>query len=54
MGTRFTRVVVSLVSALALASTTYAQASRPDLSGICQKAGGGPGLIEAEPPMTAW
>ena len=36
-------------------SAAYAQTSgRPDLSGVWQKSGGGPGLIEDEPPMTAW
>jgi hypothetical protein len=31
-----------------------AQTARPDFSGIWQRAGGGPGLIADEPPMTEW
>lgn len=36
------------------AATAAAQAARPDFSGIWQRAGGGPGLIAGEPPMTPW
>jgi hypothetical protein len=37
-----------------LTGSARAQTSRPDFSGIWQRAGGGPGLIADEPPMTAW
>ncbi len=54
MRTRLTRVVVSLIVALACSSVAHAQAPRPDLSGIWQKTGGGQGLMDGEPPMTTW
>jgi hypothetical protein len=40
------------VTAAAIAQT--GSGSIPDLSGVWQKSGGGPGLIQDEPPMTAW
>jgi hypothetical protein len=44
-----------LAAVLVLCGTAAAQTpARPDLSGIWQKAGGGPGLIQTEPPMTEW
>lgn len=43
-----------LVLSHVLGATTLAQDTRPDLSGIWQRAGGGPGLVADEPPMTAW
>lgn len=45
--------VLSLAALLALSGGSSAQ-TVPDLAGFWQKAGGGPGLIEGEPPMTTW
>ena len=42
------------VAVLLVAAAAEAQSARPDLSGIWQRAGGGPGLIAGEPPMTPW
>ena len=39
---------------LIAAASAAAQTAPPDLTGIWQRAGGGPGLIAGEPPMTAW
>lgn len=43
-----------LIAAALLCAATAGAQTRPDLSGIWQKSGGGPGLIEGEPPMTPW
>jgi hypothetical protein len=43
-----------LACVLAVAATAAAQTTRPDFSGIWQRAGGGPGLASDEPPMTPW
>lgn len=52
---RAVRICSLSIAALVLtAAGAAAQAKPPDLSGIWQKAGGGPGLIQGEPPMTAW
>ena len=48
------RILAACVIVLIGASTALAQSARPDLSGIWQRSGGGPGLIQSEPPMTAW
>jgi hypothetical protein len=43
-----------LVAVLAVACAGKVSAQAPDLSGIWQVAGDSDGLIESEPPMTAW
>lgn len=51
------RRLLVVIAMVASASAVYSQGSaqqRPDLSGIWQKSGGGPGLGQGEPPMTAW
>jgi hypothetical protein len=48
------RILAACAIVLIAASTAFAQSGRPDLSGIWQRSGGGPGLIQGEPPMTAW
>ena len=48
----FTLLPLAAVTTVAIAQTS--STSIPDLSGVWQKSGGGPGLIADEPPMTAW